>query len=642
MLLAVSLFSSCKDDDNVFVPEDMKALGNGDKWYVVDGNSINMIYVPEAIVQESVDIAKDSLKLVVNPSYYIMQTEVTQGLYQSVMGNNPSYEEYIGANLPVNYINLHQCDKFAKALSNKLGVSGSQKFRIPTSREWIIAARGGSRTSTYEYAGSDDVNSVAWYGGNSGGHIHTVGQKAPNQLGLYDMSGNVAEWVNDTRSGIDIALNPTQASGSTYGGDFLSPSSMSSVAGSSTTLTPSNSTVNDTHYTKGVRLVTSAASDTLLSLKEFDAQAGAYKWKLVPEINGNKLLLNVYDNVNIGSMSPKYKINVELVSNKTISSWELYPEDYYVLYANPSNQDIVGTVEDIDNGITYNIKSGIMGVYSGTLDESRGHVNMCMTLVANNDAIVRSLVGARQVTAGDFDLGSVGEIYPELDLANDPSGRTCIFRAKDASDADLATVTAKLTDNAPISEWNFYKAATLKLGTDVTVSVETPDSKTGEFTSGTLEFLTEGMISFNAAGVFDNQIYNVTTINTTGKALKVEEYDVSNVMTATVTVSADESLKCTVDLGVKGVINLTLKKSSASWIFPTDTYRNYEMDVDGNADITNNDTYLSKVVYVSSTNGTEGHMYYGVATFGFNTFNPSLIGWVDGKLMEITGSVQIQ
>ena len=522
-------------------------------------------------------------------------------------------------------------------MSSQTCKTGNKRFRFPSSREWIIAARGGSLASTTEYSGSDDLTSVAWYSGNSDGHIHTIGLKAPNQLGLYDMSGNVSEWVNDSR--VDIAQSPTSANGSTYGGNFSSTTTMCSISGTSSTLTSSTSSANNTHYTNGVRLVSSAASDTLLRLSDFDQAAGDYKWKVVPKISGTNAVFDVYDNLATGSTAPKYTISLNLVSNKTISAWELFPENYYILYANESNQDITGTVLDVDNNTTYQIESGVMAIYSGKQPGSRGFLNMNgMTLVANDGAVVKSLVGARQLSISDFDLAEVAAIYPTRD-ANDATGRTCEFIAKDATGAEMATVTATLTASAPISSWNFYQAATLNLGSDVTVTATTPDGGSAEFTVGTLEFLTEAKISFNATGTYNGEVYDVTTVNTTGKALNLTTYNVEGV-TAVATVTPDKPYECTVDFGSKGKLIMVLKNQNATWQFPATGYKNYDMDVDGNA-LGSADNYITEATFVSADGTVSGAINAGSITFGYNTVKPNLTGWVNGELQQMAGSVSL-
>ena len=137
-------------------------------------------------------------------------------------------------------------------------------------------------------------------------------------------------------------------------------------------MTSSTSSANNTHYTNGVRLVSSVASDTLLRLSDVvitynnkNERVDEYVWKVVPKISGTNAVFDVYDNLATGSTAPKYTISLNLVSNKTISAWELFPENYYILYANESNQDITGTVLDVDNNTTYQIESGVMAIYSG-------------------------------------------------------------------------------------------------------------------------------------------------------------------------------------------------------------------------------------------------------------------------------------
>ena len=113
------------------------------------------------------------------------------------MGSNPSH--FSGSNNPVENVSYNDCITFINKLNTQLSgqLPSGRKFRLPTEAEWEYAARGGNRSRGYRYSGSDKLGSVAWYRDNSGDKTHQVKQKQANELGLYDMSGNVLEWCND-------------------------------------------------------------------------------------------------------------------------------------------------------------------------------------------------------------------------------------------------------------------------------------------------------------------------------------------------------------------------------------------------------------------------------------------------------------
>ena len=143
-------------------------------------------------------------------SYYIGETEVTQALWEAVMGSNPSYVK--GDNRPVEYVSWHDCQTFINRLNSLTG----KRFRLPTEAEWEFAARGGNKSCGYQYSGSDELSDVAWYKHNCGECTHPVKTKLPNELGIYDMTGNVWEWCSDW-DGPYSAANQTNPDGPSSG-----------------------------------------------------------------------------------------------------------------------------------------------------------------------------------------------------------------------------------------------------------------------------------------------------------------------------------------------------------------------------------------------------------------------------------------
>ena len=148
--------------------------------------------------------------------YYIGETEVTQALWSAVMGTNPSY--FTGNNNPVEKVSYTDCIEFIDKLNEMFsGRLNGMKFALPTEAQWEFAARGGNKSRGYKYSGSNYIGDVAWYDNNSDSKTHPVAQKRPNELGLYDMSGNVWEWCRDWYGGYSSSsqtnpIGPTNGS----------------------------------------------------------------------------------------------------------------------------------------------------------------------------------------------------------------------------------------------------------------------------------------------------------------------------------------------------------------------------------------------------------------------------------------------
>ena len=185
--------------------------------FAVDGVEFKMVFVEGgtftmgATSEQGKDAYDDEYPThsVTLSDYYIGETEVTQALWQAVMGSNPSW--FKGNNLPVERVSYEDVKTFITKLNEKTG----KTFRLPTEAEWEYAARGGKKSKGYKYSGSDNIDDVTWYYENSGDkrlnddtwdpnelirnncRTHPVKTKAPNELGIYDMSGNVWEWCSD-------------------------------------------------------------------------------------------------------------------------------------------------------------------------------------------------------------------------------------------------------------------------------------------------------------------------------------------------------------------------------------------------------------------------------------------------------------
>ena len=152
----------------------------------VEAGSFNMGATPE--MENPNEDEKPVHRVTLTNNYYIGKYEVTQKLWKAVMRSNPSY--FKGDDLPVESVSWNDCQAFISKLNTLTG----KHFRLPTEAEWEYAARGGSKSRGYQYSGSNVIDDVAWFDDNSSSKPHVVGEKLSNELGIFDMSGNVAEW----------------------------------------------------------------------------------------------------------------------------------------------------------------------------------------------------------------------------------------------------------------------------------------------------------------------------------------------------------------------------------------------------------------------------------------------------------------
>ena len=167
----------------------------------INGGTFMMGATPEQLY-DAWDCEKPKHNVTLS-DYYLGEFEVTQALWQAVMGYNPSPIQ--GDNLPVVKVSWNDCQSFISKLNEICSKQlEGKRFALPTESQWEYAARGGNKSRGYKYSGSNSLNFVAWHRDNSGNTLHAVGMKSSNELGLYDMTGNVGEWCSDWYGAYDF------------------------------------------------------------------------------------------------------------------------------------------------------------------------------------------------------------------------------------------------------------------------------------------------------------------------------------------------------------------------------------------------------------------------------------------------------
>jgi len=208
----------------------ISVLAQAPEMVLVEGGTFSMGCSDE---QSDCSVAEYPLHEVTLSSFYIGKYEVTQAEYEAVMGSNPSSFNSC-SDCPVEGVSWDDVQEFLRRLNDKMG----EKYRLPTEAEWEYAARGGNKSKGYQYSGSNSISSVGWYEDNSVNKIHPVGQKEPNELGLYDLSGNIVEWCQDRYDkkyyATSPASNPKGPERGRYrisrGGSWISPGGYCRVA----------------------------------------------------------------------------------------------------------------------------------------------------------------------------------------------------------------------------------------------------------------------------------------------------------------------------------------------------------------------------------------------------------------------------
>ena len=376
-----------------------------DQTFIVNGVSFKMVYVEGgtftmgATAEQGSD-ARDNEKPaheVTLSSYCIGQTEVTQALWQAVMGANPSY--FTGdLNCPVEQVSWDDCQEFIYRLNQITG----KTFRLPSEAEWEYAARGGSKCQGYKYAGSNTIGDVAWYSSNADNRTHTVATKMANELGIYDMSGNVWEWCQDRHVyNNNSQLNPfgpaTSSVRDLRGGGWNNPA---------TDCRLSYRAVNDhwfSWYGHGVRLALEVEHTNRLKLSQPVVKLDVNEEKTIDILNGS-------GNYTVEGISDI--VTIEVNGNQLVIKGNSVGLNYLTLTDNTSGEQIALTyIVEPEGSSTVTVN----GVSFKMIEVEGGTFTMGATAEQGSE-VYSNERPTHQVTISDFAIG-VTEVTQELWVA---------------------------------------------------------------------------------------------------------------------------------------------------------------------------------------------------------------------------------
>jgi formylglycine-generating enzyme required for sulfatase activity len=337
------------------------------KTFSVKGVSFNMITVAGGTFQMGATASQKNAAANEKPAhkvtlsnYYIGETEVTQALWQAVMGYNPS--NLIGNDRPVEMVSWQYCQTFIRRLNDITG----QCFRLPTEAEWEYASRGGRLSKNYLYSGGNKLGDVAWYKDNASDRTQNVRSKKPNELGIYDMSGNVSEWCQDWFGSYENkdVTNPT---GPRYGSTrVIRGGSKYTQASYCRSTFRSSNKPGEPFYSVGLRLVLSSVADNsnvqTTTRKEEIFKVKGVTFSMIPV---NKGTFNMGTST-VSSSSKNSRTSKTTANNTTANVSNSSPQhvvslsDYYIGETEVTQalwNAVMGTNPSLHKGIYYPVEN---------------------------------------------------------------------------------------------------------------------------------------------------------------------------------------------------------------------------------------------------------------------------------------------